>query len=164
MIHVEALFVHHDQVHVPVHAAIEGEVRFLGVHPVIHAVVGDHRQGVFGFMQDGCDFLAEGGISAVVMQDFLSIQRYVGSGVYPPEFQVHAFRVRVIGRRVEYLSIDAAPPPVIVAAVLAVHRVPGVGQIDGDFLFVRPDEEPALVQGFTLSHSIAPFTLPRCAG
>ena len=164
MIHIEVLFVHHDQVHVPVNTAIESEVRFLGIHAVVHAVVGDHHQGVSLFPQEGGNVLTEGGISAVVMDALFAVQRYVSGGVDAPEFQVHTFRCWVIGGGVEGFGIYAAPPPVIVAAVLAVHRVPCVGEIDGDFLFVRPNEEPALVQGFTLSHSIAPFTLPRCAG
>ena len=108
-----------DQPYVPIDAAVEGEVRLLGVHPVVDRVVHRHGQGVV-IRQHVGDILAEGGAAAIVGHDLLAVQRHLGGGVDPPELQVHPLGVGVKVGLGEESAVMAGAPPVAVAAVLAV--------------------------------------------
>ena len=67
------VFVHHQQAHIPVDAAVEGEVCFLGVNAVVDAVVHPHRELVF-CLQQLRDLCPEGGVAAVMGAELLTVQ------------------------------------------------------------------------------------------
>ena len=76
----DVVLVHHQQAHIPVDAAVEGEVRFLGVNAVVDAVVHPHRELVF-CLQQFRDLCPEGGVAAVMGAELLTVQQYGGTGV-----------------------------------------------------------------------------------
>ena len=69
----DVVFVHHQQAHIPVDAAVEGEVCFLGVNAVIDAVVHPHRELVLCLKQLR-DLCPEGGVAAVMGAELLTVQ------------------------------------------------------------------------------------------
>ena len=137
----KVVLVHHQQGHIPVDAAVEGEVRLLGVDPVIDGVVHLHGQGVF-LLQQGGDVRPEGGIAAVVGADHRIIQHHGGAGIDPLKLQPDLLAFGVKGGTKKGFLILAAAPPVVVAAVLPVYIVPCVGQVQHNRLTARLGELP----------------------
>ena len=77
VVHIEVVFVDDHQQHVPVDAAVEGEVRLLGVYPVVDAVV--HVDGELVFiLEEVCYIPAEGGIAAVVAAHLGAVEHHLG--------------------------------------------------------------------------------------
>ena len=66
-----------DQVHVPVKSAIEGKVRYLGIHPAIGGVVHQNGQQVVVFQGPG-HIHPPGGVAAVMMLQMFSVQKHIG--------------------------------------------------------------------------------------
>ena len=64
---------HHDEVHIPVQTAVEGEIRFLGVDGVVVAVVHRNDQQVFRFEMSG-KVDPEGGIPALVFRQRFAVE------------------------------------------------------------------------------------------
>ena len=147
-----------NQVHVPVQSAIEREIRELGVHPVIFAVVGDDGQEVFSIRQRAGQIHPEGGITAVVAGQMGTVQVDVRAAVAAPDFK----EVCLIGLfgNLQLPRIGRSAPPVVSAAVLTVDVVPGMRQVDGLTILgpvfrdpVCLFKYPALVQIGNCSHN-----------
>ena len=151
VIHVKVVLADHHQPGIPVDAAVEGEVGLLGINVVVAAVVGHDLQVVF-VLQQGGDIRAEGGVAAVVVDDLPAVQRHVRGGVDALKFQIHCLGGRVEVRPGKAAGVGAAAAPVVVAAVLAVDVVPGMGHIHRDNLLVGAAEAPALVQRNFVAH------------
>ena len=159
VVHGEAVLVHHHQFHVPVNAAVEGEVRLLGIDPVVHAVVHLHHQVILLRQQSG-DAAPEGGVTAVVVQHRMAVQLHIGAGIHALKLQIHILRRRVESGHGEVLLIGAGAAPVVVAAILPVHSVPGVGDIHRAGVSLRAGEGPLFIQIDPCSHGR--FFVPFC--
>ena len=149
------VFVHHQQAHIPVDAAVEGEVRFLGVNAVVDAVVHLYRELVF-CLQQFRDLCPEGGVAAVMGAELLTVQQYGGAGVDALKLQPYLLLCRVVHRCCKAGAVGAAAPPVIVAAVLTVPGVPCMGQLYGSGDAVRAGELPVLHELCNTTHPIPP--------
>ena len=151
IIQCNVVLVDHQQRHITVDAAVEGEVGFLGVDAVILAVVHSDNQVVVLCQQRG-DVSAEGGVAAVMVNDRLAVQRDIRTGVHALKLQPDLLGGRVKGgcRELRFVGADAAP--VIVAAVLTVDVVPCVGQSHGGGFAVGAGELPVFHQLGRASH------------
>ena len=117
------------QGHIPVNAAVEGKVCLLGVHGVVVAVVHADGQQVLVFQVVG-QVHPEGGVAALVLGQFFPVQVNGGSHGCAVQLQNSLAACRD-GGLCQGQCIPAGAAVVIVAAVLTVHRVPGVGQGNG---------------------------------
>ena len=151
----DVVFVHHQQAHIPVDAAVEGEVRFLGINAVVDAVIHPHRELVF-CLQQFRDLCPEGGVAAVMGAELLTVQQYGGAGVDALKLQPYLLLCRVVHRCCKAGAVGAAAPPVIVAAVLTVPGVPCMGQLYGGGNAVRAGELPVLHELCNTTHPIPP--------
>ena len=149
------VFVHHQQAHIPVDAAVEGKVRFLGINAVVDAVVYLHRELVF-CLQQLRDLCPEGGVAAVMGAELLTVQPHGGAGIDALKLQPDLLLCRVKGRCCKAGAVDAGAPPVIVTAVLSIHGVPSVGQCYGSGHAVRAGELPVLHKLCNTTHPIPP--------
>ena len=149
------VLVYHQQTHIAVDAAVEGEVRFLGVNAVVGAVVHPHRELVL-CLQQLRDLCPEGGVAAVMGAELLTVQQHGGAGVDTLELQPHLLLCRVVHRCCKAGAVGAAAPPVIVAAVLTVLGVPCMGQLYGGGNAVRAGELPVLHELCNTTHPIPP--------
>ena len=117
------------QGHIPVNAAVEGEVRLLGVHGVVVAVVHADGQQVLVFQVVG-QVHPEGRVAALVLGQLFPVQVNGGGHGCAVQLQNSLAACRD-GGLFQCQRIPAGAAVVIVAAVLTVHRVPCVGQGDG---------------------------------
>ena len=145
----------HQQAHRAVDAAVEGEVGFLGIDRVVFAVVGDDGQFILLFQQGG-DVRPEGGEAAVMGCDLGAVQADLGAVAHSLKLQPDLLGSGVKGGRGEAGFISAAAAPVVVAAILAVDVVPGMGQVDRDGFAIRAGELPVFHQRGRASHSVPP--------
>ncbi len=143
------------QLDIAVDAAVEGEVGLLRVDAIVLGVVDGHAQGVGARDQRVGDVHAEGRVAAVVVAQGLSVDLDVGRGVDALELQVDDLRGGVERRRVKAALVGAGAAPVVVAAVLAVDGVPGVGHVDLLNGAGGTREIPALVQVDVSAHGTA---------
>ena len=151
----DVILADHQQADRAVDAAIEGEVGFLGVDKVIFAVVGDDGQLVLLFQQSG-DVRPEGGEAAVVVGNLGAVQADLGAVAHTLELQPDLLGSGVKSGGREAGFIGAAAAPVVVAAILAVDVVPGMGQVDRDGFAIRAGELPVFHQRGRASHSVPP--------
>ena len=115
---------HGDQLHFAVQAAVEGEVRLLGVDALAVAVVdGDSERSGMGQRH------AEGGIAALVAGELLAVEINLRRVIGAVDFQIVFFAAQLLGGNLAH--IPALASMVVVAAVLAVDGVPGMGQAHG---------------------------------
>ena len=154
VVHIKVILADHHQPGVAVDAAVEGKIGLLGVDAVVAAVVGHDLQGVL-VLQQGGDVGAEGGVAAVVVDDLLAVQRNVGRSVDALKLQVDHLGSGVKVGAGKGFGVGAAAAPVVVAAVLAVDVVPGMGHVHGGDGLVRAAETPALVQTDLVAHSFS---------
>ena len=150
VVQVEVVLVDGQQDHVPVDAAVEGEIGLLGVHPVVLGVVHLHHQMVLGLQMVG-DVTAEGGVAAVMNHNDRAVQNDLGRGVDTVELQINPL---VSGKRrlCEVLLINTGPPPVVTAAVLPVQSIPGVGQIQNRLRTVMIQKQPVVIDNRRVAH------------
>ena len=132
------------QRYIAVNAAVEGEIRLLRVDRVIVAVVHRDGQYIVAGAQGVGNVHAEGGVAALVLGQLLSVQADHGGHGHAVKLQ-HGAPARRELRHGQNLGIVAGAAVVIVAAVLPVHGVPGVGQGDGLIVTVFR-KNPILIQ------------------
>ena len=157
-----------DQVHAPVQAAVEGEVGGLGIHAVLVGVVAGHHQQVVALLHaQAGDIAAEDGIAPLVIGGLLPVDIHRGLLARGQDFHIHAPAGQGLPGGGKGPGVPAAAPVVAAVAVMAVHRVPGMGQIHaspvlrqgGGKPHVLPDKFPALIQVDDAAHgsSFPPF-------
>ena len=146
-----------DQRYIPVQSAIEGEVRLLGVYIVVFGIVHRHAQQIFRFqcLRQVCP---EGGKAPLVVVQLPAVQIDIGDVGSAVDLQNGSAALLQL-RLGKCLAVQGGAPPVVVAAVLAVDGVPGVGKLHpvpvfrqsaGDFLcFGKP---PIAVKMDTVAH------------
>ena len=117
---------HREEEHIPVDAAVEGEVGPLRVDRLVGAVVDVHDEHVVVAQRLG-EGDAERRVAAFMGRQQGSVEMDLRAGVDAAELQPDV-PVRVGGREPDGVGAGAAT--VVVAAVLAIDRVPGVGQVD----------------------------------
>ena len=117
------------QGHIPVNAAVEGKVCLLGVHGVVVAVVHADGQQVLVFQVVG-QVHPEGRVAALVLCQLFPVQ-VDGSGHGCAVQLQNSLAACRDGGLCQGQRIPTGAAVVIVAAVLTVHRVPGVGQGNG---------------------------------
>ena len=117
------------QGHIPVNAAVEGKIGFLGIHGVVVAVVHGNCQQIFLFEVVG-QVYPEGGVAALVLSQLFTVQ-VDGSGHSCAVQLQNSLAACRDGGLCQGQRIPAGAAVVIVAAVLTVHCVPGVGQGNG---------------------------------
>ena len=124
VVQVKVALFHAQHGYIPVNAAVEGEIRHLGIYRFIGAVVCiDHQQVLRqNFRQLG----TEGGVAAVMLGNLPTVPVDCGAAVHAVELQVmHRGAAQFIGG--ECLGVGALASVIVVATVLAVCAVPGVG-------------------------------------
>ena len=143
---------HNQQMHRAVDAAVEGEVGLLRVDRAVFAVVHGDGQGVLR-RQRGRQIDTEGGVAALMPGQLLPVQRDHGGHGNALKFQPDLLAVTVVGG-LKRLCIKAGAAVVVIAAVLSVLGVPGVGQCDrGCFLGGVPAcKQPVTVPQNLFSH------------
>ena len=119
---------HAEDVHIPVEAAVEGEVGRLGINTVVGGVVHRDDQQVF-VLQGAGELHPPGGVAAVVVGQLFTVQVDIRRGVGAVDLQEIGLRFGQVGA-LQRPHIDSGAAPVVVSAVLAVNVVPAVGQID----------------------------------
>ena len=143
------------QRYIAVNAAVEGEVGLLGVDGIVVAVVNGNKQLICAVVQGIGDVHAEGGITALVFGYFLTVQADNGSHSHAVKLQNRAAAVGQL-RLLQCTGVGAGAAVVVVAAVLTVHGVPGVGQ--GDRLVMTfLGKSPTGVQQNCLAHKLTPY-------
>ena len=136
------VFVHHQQAHIAVDAAVEGKVRFLGINAVVDAVVYLHRELVF-CLQQLRDLCPEGRIAAVMGAELLAVQQHGSAGVDALKLQPDFLRGCVELRRGKRGTVGAGTAPVVVSTVLTVLRVPCMRKRYGNCVSIRPCKFPS---------------------
>ena len=143
------------QRYIAVNAAVEGEVGLLRVDGIVVAVVNGNHQLICAIVQGIGDVHAEGGVAALVLGHFLTVQADNCSHSYAVKLQNRAPAVGQL-RLFQRAGIGAGAAVVVVAAVLTVYSVPGVGQ--GDRLAMTfLGKSPAGVQQNCLAHRMTPY-------
>ena len=117
------------QGHIPVNAAVEGEVCLLGVHGVVVAVVHADCQQIFLFEMFG-QVHPEGRVAALVLGQLFAVQVDYSGHSGTVQLQ-NCFAVSRDGGLCQRQRIPAGAAVVIVAAVLTVYGVPCMGQGNG---------------------------------
>ena len=125
---LEVLRRHGDQVHGPVEAAVEGEVRLLGIYGFIILVVDGNGKGVFLRQLPG-KLHPEGGVAALVAAELFAVEIDLGGHGRAADFKKQALARGLL--RPQLAHVPAGTAVIVVAAVLAVDGVPGVGKGDG---------------------------------
>ena len=146
---VEMRLRNHNQVHLPVQAAIKGKVRFLGIDAVTAAVVHRNAQLV-PVPQMFRQIHPESGISPLMACQQLTVQAHLGRHGRGFHLQPD-LAPRLHGGPFQLPHIPTSTAVIVVPSVLAVHRVPGMGQGHLSALPVLI-EFPALFQRNHSSH------------
>ena len=143
---------YHDQIHPPVQSAVEGEVRLLGIDPVIVRVVQAYDQRVILLQILQPD--PEGAVAALMAANLLTVEHYLTGVGSSQEFQPDLI-ARMDLRFGQLPGIIAGAPVVIIAAVLTVNRVPGMGQRNslGSFPGAQLGEQPIVMNGEYFTHN-----------
>ena len=153
---------HADDVHVTVQSAVEGEVGVLGIGVVVGCVGDGNNQQVLALsLAQVGDVCTEGGVAALVVDDLLAVQVDGSLGVGTHKLHEDTAAGQGLHRGLEGLGVPALAPVVAAVAVVAVHSVPGVGQIHGGPFSgisgrqagIFPDEFPVFVDVDDISHN-----------
>ena len=88
--------------------------------------------------------------------DLGAVQADLGAITHALKLQPYLLGGGVKGGRCEVYPVRAAAAPVVVAAILAVDVIPGMGQVDRGGVAVRPSELPVFHQRARASHSVPP--------
>ena len=116
-----------DQIHIPVQATIEGEVCHLGINTVIGGIVNRHNQQALPCQMVG-HIYTPGRITAIVVSQVLAIHIHICRRVCAPDLQEETLAGRQFAL-IQLLCVVAGTAMVVITAILAVNRVPGMGQI-----------------------------------
>ena len=154
-VQVETGLGHHHQLHAAVQPSIEGEVGALRVDVVAAVVHADGEQGLILLEVIG-DIHPEGGVAPLMAGRLFHVQEHLAGVGRAVKFQVCPAPGGDI-RPLQAPGVPAGSPVVVVAAVLAVHGVPGVGEDDllalsPSFEVVHVFEKAPLVQGNHKGH------------
>ena len=146
---------HNMQRYIAVNAAVEGEVGLLRVDGIIVAVVNGNHQLICAIVQGIGDVHTEGGVAALVLGHFLTVQTDNCSHSHAVKLQNRAAAVGQL-RLFQRAGIGAGAAVVVVAAVLTVYSVPCVGQ--GDRLVMTfLGKSPTGVQQNCFAHRMTPY-------
>ena len=115
---------HFHKIHIPVQSAVEGKVSGLGID-IGNCVGNHHGQHIILRLHGRSQVIAEGGESALMGAQFSAVAVDRCHMVGALELDVLLGSLGGVGQ-VDFIGADAAP--VVVAAVLAVEGIPGVGQ------------------------------------
>ena len=117
-----------DEVYVTVKTAVEGEVCHLGVDGFVGSVVYyDSDLGIIGDLIGEVN--APGGVTAIVVSELLAANVNVSRGVSATDLEVVYLSLGE-GGLIKSLYVEAGATEVIVAAVLTVGCIPGVGEVN----------------------------------
>ena len=147
--------VDHNQPNPSVNAAIEGEVRLLGIDLGVLAVVHVHMQIVF-ILKERCNLCTEGGIAAVVGAKRLAVQRHSRRSIDAVKLQPHFFAGRIKRRLGKGMLVVTSAPLVVIAPILSVNVVPRVGNGNFDGLAVKTRKVPGLTKLYGMAHDAPP--------
>ena len=126
VIKVKVRLVHCDKVYVSVKTAVEGKVCHLRINLLVGRVVNDNRDlGSVGDLLG--DIYSPSRVTAVVMSELFAVNVNVSRRICAAEFEIVKVALGESGL-LKSLFIKARAAEVIVAAVIAVLVVPGVGK------------------------------------
>ena len=146
----------HNQIHAPVQAAVEGEIRLLGIDPVIVRIVQTDNQRVV--LLQVLQLHPEGGVTTLMMGKLHTVQKHL-AGVRRAQ-KLQPDLIAGIGFRLaKPAAIVAGAAIVIVAAILSVQVIPcmGKGNRFGSLSVVHFGEQPIVVKGDDFSHIWTPL-------
>ena len=146
---------HNMQRHIAVNAAVEGEVGLLRVDGVVVAVVHIHAQQVTAVAQRIGNVHAKCRIAALMLSELLLVQIDLGGHGNGVKLQNGASVFRQGDVR-QHGGVAAGAAVVVIATVLPVDDVPGMGQGDG-FVVSFFGKNPVLVQKNCLAHNMTPY-------
>ena len=146
---------HNMQRYIAVNAAVEGEIGLLGVDGVVVAVVHIHAQQVAAVAQRIGNVHAKCRIAALMLSELLLVQIDLGGHGNGVKLQNGASVFRQDDVR-QHGGVAAGAAVVVIATVLPVDGVPGVGQGDG-FVVSFFGKNPVLVQKNCLAHNMTPY-------
>ena len=146
---------HNMQRYIAVNAAVEGEVGLLGVDGVVVAVVHIHAQQVAAVAQRIGNVHAKCRIAALMLSELLLVQIDLGGHGNGVKLQNGASVFRQDDVR-QHGGVAAGAAVVVIATVLPVDGVPGMGQGDG-FVVSFFGKNPVLVQKNCLAHNMTPY-------
>ena len=152
---------HADQVDAAVQAAVEGEVGRSGIHGRSILVADLDGQLVLALVAQIGDVCAEDGEAALVGGGDLTIDLHGGVQGSSQNFNVGAAASqRLLGLH-EGAGVNAGGAQIAAVAVVAVHSVPSVGQVDllGGVVALGEGQGPVFVQGNDLSHRYDSFSI-----
>ena len=173
IIQIKMSLVDTDQVHIPVQAAVESEVRNLGIDPIIGSVIHRNHQKCLSAQFSG-QIHTPGGVTAVMMSKVLAGYIHIGRRICALDFQIIALGGGQI-HRIQLLDVVGRAPEVIAAAVLSVdcikavrqvHKIPTVIQLRGN-LGGLLGKQPFVVKIDNFAHFLSLrffiFILPNAA-
>ena len=146
---------HNMQRHIAVNAAVEGEIGLLRVDGVVVAVVHIHAQQVTAVAQRIGNVHAKCRIAALMLSELLLVQIDLGGHGNGVKLQNGASVFRQDDVR-QHGGVAAGAAVVVIATVLPVDGVPGMGQGDG-FVVSFFGKNPVLVQKNCLAHNMTPY-------
>ncbi len=165
IIQVEMGIRHADQVHPSVQSAVKGEVRRLRVDAALVLVAAGHYQEILPLLfAQICHIRPERGIASLMVGDLLTV--HVHGGLLPCRQNLHIDPAAAQGLPggLEAFRVPASAPIIRPVSVMAVHRVPGMGEIhcrplQGQCLRqarILPNEPPSLIQIDYFPHNAPP--------
>ena len=119
-------FGHGNQIDISVKTAVESEVGHLRINAVVGGVIHGNRKGILPRQLVG-QIHTPGGITAVVVREMFPVQIDVGGGIGTVDFQIMPVPCHH-GITAQFLFIHTGAAEIIVAAVLPVCGIPGMGQ------------------------------------
>ena len=146
---------HNMQRYIAVNAAVEGEIGLLRVDGIIVAVVHIHAQQVAAVAQRIGNVHAKCRIAALMLSELLLVQIDLGGHGNGVKLQNGASVFRQDDVR-QHGGVAAGAAVIVIATVLPVDGVPGMGQGDG-FVVSFFGKNPVLVQKNCLAHNMTPY-------
>jgi len=150
-----------DDIHITVDAAIESKVCHLGIYDLVCGVINSNYKQI-AVRQSFGEVYTPGGVTAIVVSEVLAVEIYISGGVCTLKLQIILLSLGKFAL-FKALHIMAGAAVVIIAAVLTVHSIPAVGQVNpltlggnsrGQFGILG--ECPFCVEIVYLSHTFAP--------
>ena len=144
IIQIKMIFIYNNQLYIPVDTAVESEVCFLGVDPVVDRVICLHHQVIHRLQIVG-NVRPEGRIAAVMGHDLLIVQRHLCRSIDTLKLQIDPLILPVKFRSRESLCVDAGTTPVVVSTVLPVYGIPSVRQIHSFHRLAGSHKRPFII-------------------
>ena len=148
--------VYHNEIHIPVNTAVESKVCLLRIHPVVDGIVHRHGQCVL-LLQHIPDLHPKSRVPAVVLSHASAVDFHPRGGVDAAKLQIHGLPLPVKFRHGKSAGIASCPAIVIIAAILSIQGIPGMGQIYRLLSAIGQLKLPVVIDTSDFSHALLAF-------